>query len=152
MKTYRSPHAFFLLFFVLGACFVAAPRHVYAALYNASGLLGQTTYTQALATSTAQGLDFPVGTALDSVNHRLFVADVLNNRVLIYNLDTENNIATTTASYVLGQTNFTSNTATTIQDGLYWPIMPQYDPINQRLFVLEFKNSRVLVFNVAPST
>src|SRR5665213_2845495 len=104
-------------------------------------------------TPTAETLNDPEGNlALDSVNHRLFVADSLNERVLVFPLDANGNITSPSASYVLGQSSFTSNTATTTQNGLGYLEGVAYDSANQRLFVVDFNNSRIMVFNVAPST
>lgn len=136
-------------FAVLSLAFV--PR-THAALYNASGLLGQTSYTSSTATTMSQGLRAPQGVALDTANHRLFVADDGNNRVLVFALDADNNLATTTAAFVLGQTNFASSTSATTQGGLWGPVGLAYDPVSQRLFVDDFQNNRIMVFDVATST
>src|SRR5665213_3453441 len=104
-------------------------------------------------TPTAETLNDPEGNlALDSVNHCLFVADSLNECVLVFPLDANGNITSPSASYVLGQSSFTSNTATTTQNGLGYLEGVAYDSANQRLFVVDFNNSRIMVFNVAPST
>jgi DNA-binding beta-propeller fold protein YncE len=132
--------------------------------YNASGVLGHVDqngnfiYTSGGPNNgpTPQGLNFVEGSALDLQNHRLFVADNTNMRILVFPLDANNNLATTSASYVLGlptlyswlpSGNFlvtASNTWNTI--GL------AYDPVSERLFEAEEANSRILVFNVATST
>ena len=71
---------------------------------------------------SAQGLNTAYGDAIDTVGHRLFAVDQSNNRILVFPLDANNNIATTTAAYVLGQSrNFASSTATTTQSGLTVP-------------------------------
>ncbi|NOY68032.1 MAG: DUF11 domain-containing protein [Deltaproteobacteria bacterium] len=52
------------------------------------------------------GLENPEGIAADPVNHRLFVADTGNNRILVFDLDSANNIADHRAAHVLGQPDF----------------------------------------------
>src|SRR3989338_1556233 len=49
-------------------------------------------YTKGAANNAPNklGLSFPQGIALDSANHRLFVADAGNNRILVYTLNTDN--------------------------------------------------------------
>jgi sugar lactone lactonase YvrE len=119
---------------------------------NASYVLGQPDFISNTATTTQSGFSYTAGVALDSTNHRLFVADQSNNRVLVFQLDSSNNISATNASYVLGQPNFTSSTAATTQSGMNSTYGVQYDSQNSRLFVDDASNSRVLVFNVATST
>lgn len=91
------------------------------------------------------------GLALDSSGHRLFFSDRGNNRILVFNLDSDNNISSATPAYVLGQPNFYSNTAATTRNGLSAPNALAYDAINDRIFVSEVGNNRVTVFNVSPS-
>ena len=94
----------------------------------------------------------PAGIAVDSANHRLFVSDFNNNRVLVYNLDHNNHISSTSAAYVLGQSDFTSSGGGATQDGLFEPYGLAYDAISSRLFVADLNDHRVIVFNVATST
>jgi DNA-binding beta-propeller fold protein YncE len=108
---------------------------------------------------TASGLNFPSDVAVDLINHRLFVADTHNNRVLVFTLDSTDNIASREATYVFGQTDFTSNvsayngnpTATT-RNGLSGPFGLIYDSSSERLFVADTNNSRVVVFDASPTT
>src|SRR5581483_175883 len=134
---------------------------------NASDLLGQYTSTSSAATvswtqsgpnngPTALGMFGPQGMALDTVNHRFFIADSSNNRVLVYNLNTDNSFPTSsgghTAPNVLGQPNFSSTDYNTTQSGMYSPIGLAFDSVNNRLFVDDETNERVLVFNTATIT
>ena len=134
---------------------------------NATDLLGQytsltsptpVTYTKSGGNNglTALGLNSPQSTALDAVNHRLFVTDNLNNRVLVYNLNTDNSIPTAsgghTAANVLGQADLSSNVAATTQSGMIAPIDVAFDSANNRLFVADMNNNRVLVFNTSSIT
>jgi hypothetical protein len=133
------------------------PASAQAALYNASGVLGQTNFTSSIATTTQSGMDNPFEVALDAINHRLFVNDGNNGgsgqRVLVFQLDATNNLIGTSASYVLGQSDFTSSAATTTQSGVNGTYSLAYDSTNQRLFVTDDNlDNRVLVYNVAPGT
>jgi peptidoglycan hydrolase-like protein with peptidoglycan-binding domain len=89
------------------------------------------------------------GVTIDSVNHRLFAADVYNNRILVFNLDSENNFIDRTADYVLGQPDFTTVAARTTQDGLNIPVCQAYDSVRDRLFVCDAVNRRVVVFDTS---
>ena len=59
-----------------------------AAAYPATGVLGQTNYTGGSVNQggsvSAATLNSPTTIALDSIHHRLFVADSFNGRVLVY--------------------------------------------------------------------
>jgi len=128
---------------------------------NASYVLGQTNYTNQTCVTTQSGMAGPAGLAYDSVNTRLFVAEgstgyncsnLYNNRVLVFNVATGTIANGENASYVLGQANFTSNGNATTQSGMYEPANMSFDYTNNRLFVADYGNSRVLVFNAAPGT
>ncbi|MEK9208807.1 MAG: hypothetical protein AAB910_01880, partial [Patescibacteria group bacterium] len=87
--------------------------------YSASDLLGQLdgggnpVYTTNApnngSTTNSRGFNYPSDMVVDTANHRLFVTDWYNNRVLVFNLDTSNALIDRTADFVLGQTNFTAN-------------------------------------------
>ena len=94
-------------------------------------------------------LSGPKGLLLDSNNHRLFVADTSNNRVLVFNLDSSDNLADHTADYVLGQVDLFHSGAAATQDGMASPRSLAYDTTNDRLFVTD-DFTRVLIFDVAP--
>jgi DNA-binding beta-propeller fold protein YncE len=119
---------------------------------NASTTLGQANFTNHFAGVTTSTFNLPVQLAYDAANQRLFVADSSNNRVVVFNVATSTIANGENASNVLGQTAFNTNTATTTQIGMNLPEGVTYDSANQRLFVSEFKNNRVLVFNAATST
>ena len=53
---------------------------------------------------------------------------------------------------VLGQTNFTSAGTATTQSGMDHPYDVAYDSNNGRLFVIEYSNRRILVFDVTTIT
>lgn len=103
---------------------------------------------------TALGFAAPTSVVLDPIQHHLFVSDTYNDRVMVYNLNTDNSIPTSsgghTASYVLGQTSLTNATNCNLtQSGLCGPMGLAFDPVNQRLFVVDSWYTRVMVFNTA---
>ncbi len=112
-------------------------------------VLGQPTLYKDTATTTQSGLNTPRSVAFDSVNQRLFVADYVNDRVLVYDVSTITNVEN--AIYVLGQTNFISDIATSTQSGMFGPVGLAYDSANQRLFVSQTSHC-ITVYNVATST
>jgi hypothetical protein len=105
----------------------------------------------------ACGMRRPYSVAYDSVRDRLFVADPDNHRVLVWNLAAGigNGMA---ARYVLGQPNFTTNSRNTAcgggsagpanRCGLAFPSEVELDAANNRLYVADTDNHRVLVFNL----
>lgn len=113
---------------------------------NATYVLGQADFTSAVAATTQSGMNSPKGIAWDSNNSRLFVSDSGNSRVLVYNLSggITNGM---NASYVLGQANFTSSTPNFTQSTLDSPEGLYFNTVNNRLFVADHANYRVLVFN-----
>jgi DNA-binding beta-propeller fold protein YncE len=137
---------------------------------SATDLLGQ--YTSASSTATvvwtnsgqnngpnALGFIQPADVAVDAVNHYLYVADSMNNRVLVYTLNADNSIPASsgghTATYVLGQTSLRgadqedSGGGVVNQSGMTAPQGLAVDPANQRLFVSDTDNCRVLVFSTS---
>jgi DNA-binding beta-propeller fold protein YncE len=107
--------------------------------------LGQGSFISKSTSATARGLSGARGSSVDSVNHRLFVADTANNRVLIYNTDVTDNGAA--AVNVLGQASFTTSASghtSTTMDG---PTAVLYDPTDELLYVADTGNNRVLVYD-----
>src|SRR3989344_6576741 len=119
---------------VLGILFslalVFSAVSVAKAAFNASDCLGQLdssnacVYTKGLTNNSSgnRGLNGVRYSEIDIVNHRLFVSDQLNNRVLIYNLDSSNNLIDRVADKVLGQPNFTTNIPAVTQNGMTQPL------------------------------
>ncbi len=104
---------------------------------------------------TAGTLCFPAGIEIDPISHNLFVADVGNHRILIYNLDSLNIPTDTTADYVIGQPNFTSGDCnngygegSTGADALCDPADLSIDSYNHRLFAIDISNNRILVYDL----
>lgn len=102
------------------------------------------------------GLNSPSAIVLDKDNHRLFVADRNNNRVLVFLLNTDNDIVSHHADYVIGQPDFVSSdenqgglpAANTLKN----PSGLSYTNGGQKLFVSDTGNNRVLIFNVTTIT
>ncbi len=109
-------------------------------------------------TPTARTLSFPSGVWSDGV--KLVVLDYDNNRVLIWN--TFPTVSFTPAEVVLGQEDFTHNArndddqdgvedATSSARTLYWPFDGVFC-LNNQLFVADYGNNRVLIWNTFPTT
>jgi sugar lactone lactonase YvrE len=113
---------------------------------NADGVLGQLDFTGSFGGTTQSKMQNPTGVFVGT-NGRLWVADAFNNRVLWFdNAATKPNGAA--ADGVLGQPNFTSNTNSTTQSGMYapWSVFVDADG---RLWVSDHQNWRVLRFDNA---
>ncbi len=108
-------------------------------------------YTTNRANNSPNRIGFytPLGQAIDYVHHRLFISDSGNNRVLVYDLTSNDLLIDYIPEYVLGQENFYSNDNYTDQDSLRYPMGLAYDPVNDRLYVTERDNSRITVFDTA---
>ena len=131
---------------------------------EAIAVLGQPNFTSIVPAVTVDGLNLdtrvgtgitptrPRGTGLayDPINDRLFVSDGGNNRVLIYEVAPDQLETGMPASVVLGQTDFTSNERHSTQAGFYQPAALLYEAKQQRLFVSDGNNNRVLVFDARP--
>jgi len=80
-------------------------------------------------------------------NGKMFVSDRNNNRVLVYNrVPTVNGTA---ADFVIGQPDFSMNTAATTATGLNHPYAAYC--MDNKLFVIEQGNNRILVFDPIPT-
>ena len=102
---------------------------------------------------TAQTLDNPIGLCV--YNGSLFVSDSINNRVLGYNnaglgIDSLSPGSTNlSADTVVGQNNFTSNASGTTGNTLNDPYAVSAN--NCQLYIADFLNNRVLVYNSIPT-
>jgi hypothetical protein len=123
---------------------------------DASFVIGQPDFTTVNPATSQNGLDFPYGMAIDTVHHRLFVAEWGNaGRVMVY--DTNNLANGMNASNVLGEADFTSsnsasNTGDTPDAKSFGPAGLSYDPVHQKLFVEDANAYRILVFDVSAIT
>jgi DNA-binding beta-propeller fold protein YncE len=136
------------------------PVHALTGAYQASDVLGQADGSGNPAFDTKDddngkdpidgtGMDYVSGTEIDTVGHRLFVTDCENNRILIYNLDTTNNLVDHTADNVLGQPSMADDASDDDQDSLNCPTGPSYDSEHKRLFVNDTYNNRVMVWDLS---
>ena len=158
MKNFRALRILRVILFAVVFIFLRI-KPVHAALINASGIFGEVDsngtaiYTRgdannASSTPNAQGFNDPSSDAIDTLNHRLFVSDINNRRILVFSLDSSNNIATTTASYVLGPCDF-STVGSSFGGNV---INLAYDPVNSRVFLSDFSGGDILAFDASPST
>ena len=112
----------------------------------------------------ATTIKLPLAVHYDESHKRLFVADAWNDRVLVYDMTPEKVHSGMPASYVLGQRDFESYEAKSARNrldlGARWGrgigtsnARAQglaVDKKNQRLFVTDGGNDRVLVFDIHP--
>ncbi len=136
------------------ATFIKPSANALTGAYPASVVLGQTGFSGSSSnqggSAGASTLSTPITTALDTVHHRLFVADgISNNRVLVYNLDSNNNLTGSSASIALGQTGLSATGQGGGQAGLNNPYGLAYDPTDNLLFVNDNNASRILVFDAS---
>jgi DNA-binding beta-propeller fold protein YncE len=110
----------------------------------AINVLGQATMTESHTGTTQTNMYSPQGVAFDTTNQRLFVGDQLNSRVLVFDVASITNGEN--AVNVLGQPNFTSSSYATTQSGLRLPTSIFYSSANQKLFVGDSENNRVMIF------
>ena len=114
-------------------------------------VIGQTDFTTATSGTSSTKLKYPSGIYSDGT--KLFVSDMSNNRILIYNaIPTTNGVA---ADVVIGQTDFTLNGINIIgniasQEGLNSPRNSII--INNKLFISDTFNNRILIYNTIPTT
>lgn len=113
---------------------------------TATYVLGQPTFGSNTSSSSQSGLNLPAGVAVDPINHRLYVADAFNNRVMVFNTASLSNGMN--ASYVLGQPTFT-NAYEDTQSGMGSPYGLAYDPVSQLLYVSDYVFHRVTVYSTA---
>lgn len=102
------------------------------------------------------GFSSPETLTVDSVNHRLFVADDGNrtNRILVFNLNENNQLIDKHADYAIGQATTTTDAVncddaeTASASTVCEPSGMVVDENNNRLFVADRNNSRVLVYEL----
>ena len=111
----------------------------------ANVILGQTSAT-ACGAKAAAGNTFSAPADVWSDGTRLAVADLINNRVLIWSTFPTSNVS---ASFVLGQPNFTSVTGAMMRSTMAGP--SALDSDGTSLYVLETVNHRILVWQQFPT-
>lgn len=112
----------------------------------ASVVIGQTNFSANTASATASGFSRPVGVYQDA-GGRLYISAEAQARILVYENATTLAIGAS-ASYVLGQTNFTSTTPSTTSATFN---SPQLLFTNDRLWVADGSNSRIVMYTAAYS-
>jgi DNA-binding beta-propeller fold protein YncE len=118
---------------------------------DALAVLGQPTFDTRLLTGTGPNLVASInGTVLDEKNQRIFVTDGGNNRILVWDIEPSRLKEHPDAIAVLGQTDFTSKAPGAGDAKLNRPGSIFYDDANDRLFVSDSGNNRVVVFDVSP--
>ncbi|MBF0452788.1 MAG: tandem-95 repeat protein, partial [Candidatus Magnetomorum sp.] len=116
---------------------------------NADVVLGQLDFTSNAGSVAANNLNKPVSAIIDHMG-KLYVSDLGNNRILLFNdvLSVSNG---TSADNVLGQSDFTINTANTggiSERSLYKPQWLFFDKLYNDLWVPDFENHRVLRYRM----
>jgi DNA-binding beta-propeller fold protein YncE len=110
-------------------------------------VLGQPSFASNTQGSGAAGLSTPQRVAYFASLNLLFVTDLSNHRVLVFDVasitDGED------AAFVLGQPNFSTTTATISSSGMSLPQGLALDDARGRLFVSMSGGDRILVFNLA---
>jgi len=150
----RYKYILVISFIIFGVA-LSTPGLAHASGYTANGVVGHTTYLNSYANDAPNDLGFNGASAVaeDTVHHRLFVSDGGNNRILVFNLDSNNQIVDREADYVLGHDDFNTGGIESISaSSFYGPQGLEYDETNNRLFVADFFNSRVLIFDVSTIT
>ncbi|MEY4723787.1 MAG: hypothetical protein RLZZ324_1300, partial [Candidatus Parcubacteria bacterium] len=113
----------------------------------AVNVLGKPNFTSSATATDATHIAFATGLAYDDTHHRLFSADYVYNRVLVF--DTTAISDGMAASHVLGQPNFTTAGASLTATGMSIPFGIAYDATNDRTFIGDYSYNRVLVFDTA---
>lgn len=133
---------------------------VYAG-FKASDALGAKTHsgTNPIFSATdayyyqAAGMNVPRYTSIDSVNHRMFIADTGNNRVLVFNLNSNNSFDDYSPDYILGQTSYdgvSANKGMAVSASSFSkPQQLAYDSTRSYLYVVDSNNNRVVVYDLS---
>jgi sugar lactone lactonase YvrE len=108
---------------------------------NANLVLGQGSYTTATAATTASGLNSPEDLVF-APNGDLIVSDSDNERVLEFVPPFTNDMS---ATVVLGQASFTTNTVAATATGMDFPVGVAFGPTGI-LYVADSDNNRILGF------
>jgi len=139
-----------LSFFALLLTFVVHFTLAWMNTQAATLVLGQPDFTTNATGTTQTTFMLPYSVSVDPATGKVFVADVVNNRVLRFaNLTSLS--SGNAAEAVLGQATFTTNKASTASTmGMNYPIGLTIDSTG-RLWVADFENNRILRFDNAVS-
>src|SRR3990167_11077337 len=113
-------------------------------------VIGKTNYTNAGGLPPLQSrVGRPIALAYDSTNKRLFVASDGTHRILVF--DVVSITDGESAINIIGQSTYAATTPSSCaQNGLNNPNGLEYDSINNRLFVADTNNRRMMIFDVRP--
>ncbi|MAG69375.1 MAG: hypothetical protein CL471_03615 [Acidobacteria bacterium] len=117
----------------------------------ASIVLGQPDFTTSGRNSTPTGLYQPAALFYESEQHRLFVADGNNNRVLVFDALPDRLVNGATPTVVIGQPDFDTFEAGRSRSAIDGPDGLAYDYLNDRLLVSDHGSDRILVFDAHPA-
>lgn len=128
--------------------------HAFTTNMNASVVVGQPNFTSntinaGLGSVTARGFDYMYGVATNGT--KMAVADYNNSRVLIYNSIPTSNYAA--ADVVVGQSSMSGNSTNAgglSARSLEYPV--GVDFAGNKLIIVDYNNSRVLVYNTIPTS
>jgi DNA-binding beta-propeller fold protein YncE len=117
---------------------------------SAIGVIGQDDFTSKDAGLSASRFSLPGDMVFDEENQRLFVELPFQDRILVFDVDPSRFQNGLSASYVIGQPDFTSSTPGLSRSGIRQPDGITYDPANHHLYVTDKYNNRILTFDVQP--
>ena len=117
---------------------------------RAIGVIGQDDFTSNEMGLSASRFSLPGDMVIDEENQRLFVELPFQDRILVFDVAPSRLQNGLSASYVIGQPDFTSNIPGLSQSGIRQPDGITYDPENHHLYVTDKYNNRILTFDVHP--
>lgn len=127
---------------------------------HAVHVLGQSDFMNNSSRTSANGFDTPSDVSLDETNHRLFVSDIGNGRVVVFNTATLTDGMD--ASYVIGQPNFSTGTPNSqgveipgpkgssflpCAQCVNGPIGSVYDTAMNTYYLADIGNNRILAYD-----
>ncbi len=118
---------------------------------DAFAVIGQPDFDSREPGIGADSLSRPGSVALDRANHRLFVSDGGNNRIVVFDVHPDRFESSPDAVAVLGQADFDSR-APRASDTQIGPGSLSYDGATGRLMLTDSGNNRILVYDVAPDS
>jgi FlgD Ig-like domain len=110
-------------------------------------VIGQPDFTTGTPGTSQKNLAFP-GMISITPDNRLLIADITNNRVLVYNSIPTTDYAT--ADIVIGQSDFDSSILGTTANSLSFPMMASVSKTG-KLAISDWENNRVLIYNQIPA-
>ncbi|MBI3074270.1 MAG: hypothetical protein HYY84_19345 [Deltaproteobacteria bacterium] len=116
---------------------------------NAESVLGKSDYTSTGDTASTGGLADPTQLAYHGGTQRLFVPDVVNNRIMIWEFDGGTVPMGSDAKYVLGQPDYVSTSPGTLATQVANPWAAVISSDGKTLYVSDSSNNRVLVYDLS---